>query len=66
MASGLRFYTNPMSRGRMVRWMLEEIGVPYETEIVTYGEMMKGAAFRAVNPMGKIPALLHDGVAVTE
>ena len=32
----LVFYTNPQSRGRIVRWMLEEIGTPYETEVVPY------------------------------
>ena len=38
----LVFYTNPMSRGRIVRWMLEEIGQPYRTEIMEYGPAMKG------------------------
>lgn len=59
------FYTNPMSRGRIVRWMLEETGLPYRTEIVEYPEM-KTAAYLAVNPMGKVPALVHDGSVVTE
>lgn len=62
----LTFYTNPMSRGRIVRWMLEEVGAPYETEIVGYGGEMKGPAYQAINPMGKVPALRHDGVVVTE
>lgn len=62
----LTFYTNPMSRGRIVRWMLEEVGTPYETEIVGYGGEMKGPAYQAINPMGKVPALRHDGVVVTE
>jgi glutathione S-transferase len=31
MTDELVFYTNPMSRGRIVRWMLEEIAVPYRT-----------------------------------
>ena len=35
----LIFYTNPQSRGRIVRWMLEEVGQPYETEVIDYGEM---------------------------
>jgi glutathione S-transferase len=62
----LTLYTNPMSRGRMVRWMLEEIGQPYDTEIVPYGPGMKGSEYRAINPMGKVPALRHGDVAVTE
>jgi glutathione S-transferase len=62
----LTLYTNPMSRGRIVRWALEEIGAPYETEVVAYGPAMKGPEYRAINPMGKVPALVHDGVVVTE
>ena len=66
MTDDLVFYTNPMSRGRIVRWMLEEVGEPYRTEIVQYGPAMKGDAFRAINPMGKVPALSHHGQMVTE
>jgi len=61
----LTFYTNPMSRGRIVRWMLEEVGADYETEIVPY-ERMKAPAYLAVNPMGKVPAIKHRGHIVTE
>ncbi|MBB5373518.1 glutathione S-transferase family protein [Acidocella aromatica] len=62
----LIFYTNPMSRGRMVRWMLEEIGQPYETKVIPYGQEMKAPAYLAINPMGKIPALVHDHTIITE
>ena len=61
----LVFYTNPQSRGRIVRWMLEETGQPYDTEIIPY-EKMKGADYLAVNPMGKVPAIKHRGHVVTE
>ena len=61
----LIFYTNPQSRGRIARWMLEEIGEPYETQIVGY-DQMKDARYLAVNPMGKVPAVKHDGHVVTE
>ena len=61
----LIFYTNPQSRGRIIRWMLEEIGAPYETEIIPYDEM-KGERYLAVNPMGKVPAIKHRGHVVTE
>jgi glutathione S-transferase len=61
----LTLYTNPMSRGRMVRWMLEEIGQPYDTEIVSYGAM-KAPEYCAINPMGKVPALRHGDMVVTE
>ena len=66
MTDELVFYTNPMSRGRIVRWMLEEVGCPYRTEILEYATTMKAPAYRAINPMGKVPAIRHGGVVVTE
>ena len=62
----LKFYTNPMSRGQTIRWMLEEVGEPYETEILDYTSSMKAEAYLAVNPMGKVPAIVHNGKVVTE
>lgn len=66
MADELVFYTNPMSRGRIVRWMLEEVGQPYQTHVLNYAEEMKSPAYLAVNPMGKVPALTHGATVVTE
>ena len=60
------FYTNPMSRGRIVRWMLEEVGQPYRTELLDYGTTMKAPDYLAVNPMGKVPAITHGDAIVTE
>lgn len=60
------FYTNPMSRGRIARWMLEEIGQPYRTVVLEYGTTMKAPEYLALNPMGKVPAVTHRGVTVTE
>jgi glutathione S-transferase len=65
MAEEIVFYTHPMSRGRIIRWMLEEVGQPYRTEVVEY-DRMKSPAYLAVNPMGKVPALTHRGALVTE
>lgn len=62
----LTFYTNPMSRGQIVRWMLEEAGAPYETELLDYGTTMKDDEYLAINPMGKVPAIVHGGKVVTE
>eukprot|EP01041_Mallomonas_annulata_P038643 gene38643-62184_t len=62
----LTFYTNPMSRGRIVRWMLEELGQPYETVLLDYGTTMKAPAYLAINPMGKVPAIRHGETVVTE
>lgn len=66
MSIQLRFYTNPMSRARITRWMLEETGLPYDEVQLAFGGDMKSPEFLAINPMGKVPALLHDGVAITE
>ena len=66
MSDELVFYTNPQSRGRTVRWMLEEVGQPYRTEILGYADSMKSAEYLAINPMGKVPAITHGGVVVTE
>ncbi len=67
MSDEILFYYNPMSRARIVHWMLEEVGTPYRMELISFekGEQKK-PAFLAVNPMGKLPALVHRGVAVTE
>lgn len=81
----ITFYTNPNSRGRMVRWMLEEIGCSYDTVVLDYeraseGDAWGGAAlerpdsadadrsrfFSEVNPIGKIPAIVHDGRVISE
>ena len=66
MSDELVFYTNPMSRGRIARWMLEEVGKPYRTEVLDYGTTMKAPDYLAINPMGKVPAIVHRGVTVTE
>jgi glutathione S-transferase len=62
----LTLYTNPMSRGRIARWMMEEVGQPYETVLLDYGTTMKSPDFLALNPMGKVPALKHGDVVITE
>lgn len=60
----LLFYTHPMSRGRIARWMLEEVGVPYDVELIDWTAKPDG--FLATNPMGKVPAIVHNGRIVTE
>jgi glutathione S-transferase len=65
MADELVLYTNPMSRGRIGRWMLEEVGQPYRAEIVDFARM-KAPEYLAINPMGKVPALRHGDTMVTE
>ncbi len=62
----LTLYTNPMSRGRIARWMLEEVGAEYQTVVLGYDTTMKAEAYRAINPMAKVPALVHNGKTITE
>lgn len=66
MSNTITLYMNPMSRGRIVRWMLEELEVPYEVKILEYGTTMKAPEYLAINPMGKVPAIVHNGTTVTE
>jgi glutathione S-transferase len=67
MADKITFYHNPMSRGRIVHWMLEEVGAPYEIKVVDFEKMQhKSQDFLALNPMGKIPAIVHRGTVITE
>jgi glutathione S-transferase len=69
---GIDFYTNPMSRGQIIRWMLEEVGEPYTQHIIQYDEQgdgtvsMRDDAYATVNPMKKVPAIVHNGKTVTE
>jgi glutathione S-transferase len=67
MSDEIIFYYNPMSRARIVHWMLEEVGAPYELRVLRFdkGEH-KLPEFLQVNPMGKLPAIVHRGVAITE
>lgn len=60
------FYTNPMSRGQIARWALHEAGAEYNQHLLDYGTTMKGPEYLAINPMGKVPAIVHDGKVVTE
>jgi len=62
----LKFYTNPMSRGQIARWALHEAGADYDQVLLEYGTTMKADDYLKVNPMGKVPAIDHDGKIVTE
>lgn len=66
MSDRIQFYTNPMSRGQIVRWMLEEVGAPYDAHVLGYADSMKAPEYLAINPMGKVPAIVHGGKVVTE
>lgn len=67
MASRLVLYHAAPSRSSTVLWMLEELGQPYDLRVLDLkaGEQ-RSAAYLTINPMGKVPALLHDEMLVTE
>ncbi|HZZ36785.1 MAG TPA: glutathione S-transferase N-terminal domain-containing protein, partial [Caulobacteraceae bacterium] len=63
----LTLYHCPGTRSGSAVWLLEELGVAYELEIVPVG--LRGdppESYRAIHPHKKVPAIVHDGVAVTE
>ncbi|MGM0769153.1 MAG: glutathione S-transferase family protein [Pseudomonadota bacterium] len=64
--SEITLYSHPMSRGRVVRWMLEELEVPYHLEVLEFGPAMKTPDYLALNPMGKVPVIRHGNTVVTE
>ncbi len=66
MTNTLKFYTHPMSRGQIARWALHEAGAGYEQVLLEYGGSIKDADFLAINPMGKVPAIMHGDKVVTE
>ncbi|MCW4454818.1 glutathione S-transferase family protein [Flavobacterium sp. MXW15] len=66
MTATLTFYTNPLSRARLTRWMLEETGLPYDEVVLEFGTTMKSPEYLAINPMGKVPAIRHGDMVVTE
>lgn len=61
----LKFYHAPWSRSTNVLWLLEELGVPYEIELVDIRSPVPDA-YREIQPNKKVPAIDHDGVIVTE
>lgn len=67
MTSGnITFYTNPMSRGQIARWALHEAGADYDQVLLDYATSMKAEDYLKINPMGKVPAIVHNGKVVTE
>lgn len=67
MTDEIAFYHNPRSRSQMAHWMLEEVGAPYRIVPVDFTKNEhKAPAFLALNPMGKLPTIIHRGTVVTE
>lgn len=62
----LTLYTNPNSRGRIIRWLLEELNIPYTVKVLEYGAEIKSTEFLALNPLGKVPVITHGDLVVSE
>jgi glutathione S-transferase len=66
-SSGLVFYHSPNTRSSGTFFLLEELGAPYELRVINMkAGAQRQAAYLAVNPMGKVPAIVHNGELVTE
>lgn len=67
MSTPITFYYNPMSRGRIVHWMLEEVGADYRIQLIDWKKNeQKSPEYLRINPMGKVPAIVHGSTVVTE
>ncbi len=67
MSSRVTLFYAPQSRATGALALMEELGVPYDLEVLSLkANEQRGAKYLAVNPMGKVPAVLHDGALVTE
>ena len=67
MVDKVTLYSNPMSRGRTVQWLLDELGAPYDLKVIDLAKgEQKAPQYLAINPMGKVPAIVHRGVVITE
>jgi glutathione S-transferase len=67
MSDEIILYTNPMSRGRIAHWMIEEVGAPYRVELLDFTKRQhKTPEYLAINPMGKVPTIVHRGTVVSE
>lgn len=65
--SGLVFHHSPWSRSASVRWLLEELGVPYEVRFVNvHSPAGAEESYRAIQPHKKVPAIVHGSLVVTE
>ena len=62
-----RLYYSPSTASLAVHWMLIELGVPFELELVDFAaQAQRGPAFLALNPSGRVPVLVVDGAPHAE
>jgi len=67
MSSRVTLFYAPQSRATGALALMEELGVPYDLHVLSLkANEQRGSSYLSVNPMGKVPAVLHDGALVTE
>jgi len=65
--ASLTLYHAAPSRSSIAHWMLEEVGQPYELQVLSLNEGdNRKPPYLAINPMGKVPALKHGDAVITE
>lgn len=63
----MKHYCNPMSRAATTIWMLEELDAPHEQIVLDIASAeQRSPEYLAINPMGKVPALVDGDAVVTE
>lgn len=63
----LTFFHAPHSRSSAIHWLLAELGIPFETRIIDLREGRSAPlSYRSIQAHGKVPAIIHDGVTITE
>lgn len=63
----IKVYHATNTRSIRVIWLLEELGIPYEIEKLSFAEpKIKSAAYLAIHPLGQVPAIDEDGFCMTE
>ena len=62
----LVFYYSPMSTAVVTHWILEELGIPYETVKVDFQKDTKKPEYVKLNPNGAVPLIVHDGTPIFE
>ena len=63
----IKLYWAPRTRSFTALWLMEETGQPYERVLIDISTgAQKTPEYLAINPMGKVPAIVHDGALVTE
>ncbi|MDE2562097.1 MAG: glutathione S-transferase [Sphingomonadales bacterium] len=62
----IRLYHCRDARSFRALWALEELGLPYELELMPFPPRARVEGYREINPLGTVPALLDDGKLMTE